>query len=171
MTVAALVQVASVLSATTTEEVEMTGKADFSEDEWKQILEGPPSAALIVIGSDPGGSIRESFSMAKAYAEARQQHGASQLLDDIVSAKPEVDKTRFKTREELKEHGLQNIRDANAILESKASPEEVEEYKRFISTVADRVANARKEGFLGLSGERVSEDEQAALEEIKSVLA
>ena len=149
----------------------MTSKADFTDEDWKQILEGPPSAALIVIGSDPGGSIRESFSMAKAYAEARQQHGASELLDDIVSAKPEVDKTRFKTREELKEHGLQNVRDAVALVEGKADPTDVEEYKKFISAVADRVANARKEGFLGLSGERVSGDEQAALEEIKAALA
>lgn len=148
----------------------MTGKTDFSEDEWKQVLEGPPSAALIVIGSDPGGSIRESFSMAKAYAEARQQHGASELVDDIVSAKPEIDKTRFKTREELKDHGLQNIRDAVGIVQAKASPEDGEQYKKFISTVADRVANARKEGFLGLSGERVSDEEEVALEEIRSAL-
>ena len=109
--------------------------------------------------------------MAKAYAEARKQHGASQLLDDIVSAKPEVDKTRFKTREELQEHGLQNIRDAIALLESKADPEDVEEYKKFISTVADRVANARKEGFLGLTGERVSEEEREALDAIRAALA
>lgn len=147
----------------------MTGKADFSEDEWKQVLEGPPSAALIVIGSDPGGSIRETFSMAKAYAEARQEHGASELIDDIVSAKPEIDKTRFKTREELKEHGLQNVRDAVALVESN-SPEDVEEYRKFITTLADRVANARKEGFLGLSGERVSGEEEAALDEIKAAL-
>jgi hypothetical protein len=29
------------------------------------------------------------IAMAKAYAEARQQHGANELLDDIVAAKPE----------------------------------------------------------------------------------
>jgi hypothetical protein len=49
----------------------VTAKADFSEEEWKQVLEGPTSAGLIVIASDRGGSIRETFSMAKAYAEAR----------------------------------------------------------------------------------------------------
>ena len=75
----------------------MTAKSDFTEEEWKLVLEGPPSAGLLVITSDRGGSIRESFSMAKAYTEARKQHGDSELLDEIVTAKPETDHTRYKT--------------------------------------------------------------------------
>jgi hypothetical protein len=149
----------------------MTGKADFTEEEWKTVLEAPPSAALIVIASDRGGSIRESFSMAKAYTEARKQHGESQLLDELVNAKPEMDHTRYKTPEELKEACLQHVRDAVALLQSKATAEEVDEYKKFILGLAQRVAEARKEGFMGLSGERVSEDEQQAIGEISSALA
>jgi hypothetical protein len=148
----------------------MTGRSDFTEDEWKLVLQGPTSAGLLLIGSDRGGSIRETFSMAKAYGEARQEHGDSELLDTIVSAKPEVDKTRAHSPEELKERGLQHLRDAVALLEQKATPEEVEQYKRFIVTLAERVADARKEGFLGLSGERVSADERSALEEIAAAL-
>jgi hypothetical protein len=148
----------------------VTAKADFSEDEWKQILEGPTSAGLIVIASDRGGSIRETFSMAKAYAEARQQHGESELLDEIVAAKPEMDRTRAPSPEQLKEHSLQNIRDAVAILSGKASDEEVAEYRKFVLGLAERVAEARKEGFLGLSGERVSDAERAAISEIETAL-
>ena len=148
----------------------MTGKADFTEEEWKQVLEAPPSAGLLVITGDRGGSIRESFSMAKAYTEARREHGDSELLDEIVSAKPEVDRTRFKTPKELKEHSLQNLREAVELVRTKGTPEELAEYKKFILGLADRVANARKEGFLGLGGERVSEDEQAALREIEAAL-
>ncbi len=149
----------------------MTGKDDFTEEEWKTVLEAPPSAGLLVITSDRGGSIRESFSMAKAYAEARQQHGESELLDEIVSAKPEVDHTRFKTPEELKEASLGHIREAVALLKAKATPEEVDEYKRFVVGLAERVAEARKEGFLGLSGERVSDSERQAIDEISAALA
>jgi hypothetical protein len=148
----------------------MTGKADFTEDEWKRVLEAPPSAGLLVITGDRGGSVRESFSIAKAYAEARQQHGDSELLDEIVSAKPEVDRTRFKSQEELEQNCLQDIRDAVELVRSKATPEELAEYKKFILGLAERVANARKEGFMGLGGERVSEDEQAALREIEAAL-
>lgn len=148
----------------------MTAKADFSDDEWKQVLEGPTSAGMIVIASDRGGSVRESFSMAKTYTEARQQHGASELLDEIVAAKPEMDKTRAGSVEQMREHSLQNIRDAVALLESKASAEDLDEYRKFVLALAERVAEARKEGFLGLSGERVSDEEKAALEEIRAAL-
>jgi len=148
----------------------VTGKADFSEEEWKQVLEGPTSAGLIVIASDRGGSIRETFSMAKAYAEARQQHGESELLDEIVAAKPEMDRTRAPSPEQLKEHSLQNIRDAIATLEGRATDEEVAEYRKFVLGLAERVAEARKEGFLGLSGERVSDEERAAISEIENAL-
>jgi hypothetical protein len=149
----------------------MTAKADFTEEEWKTILEAPPSAGLIVILSDRGGSIRETFSMASAYTEARKEHGESELLDEIVSTKPETDRTRAGSPEELKQHNLDNIRQAVVVLKTKATDDEVEEYKEFISALAERVAEARKEGFLGLSGERVSDAERAAIGEIEAALA
>ncbi len=97
----------------------MTGKADFTEDEWKLVLEGPPSAGMIVLTAQRGGSIRETFAIAKAYAEARQQHGQSQLLDEIAAAKPEIDHTRYRSVDELREHGLQNLRDAVVLVASR----------------------------------------------------
>jgi hypothetical protein len=121
---------------------------------------------MIVITAQRGGTIRESFSMAKAYTEARTEHGASQLLDEIVSAKPEVDRSRHSSLDELKADFLKHLRDAVALLEEKATPEEVDDYRRFILTVANRAAEAHREGFLGLSGERVSDAERQAISEI-----
>ena len=139
----------------------MTGKADFTPDEWDLILEGPPSAGMIVITAQRGGTLRESFSMAKAYAEARKQHGDSQLLDEIASTKPEIDHTRYHSPEELKDHGLQHLREAVELLEAKAAPEEVDEYRRFVLTLANRVAEAHK---------GVSDAERSAMEEIAQAL-
>jgi hypothetical protein len=143
----------------------MTGKADFTEEEWKTVSEGPPSAGMIVATASRGGTFRETFSMAKAYTEARQDHGASQLLDEIVSAKPETDRSRHHSMEELRTDFLQHIRDAVALLEQKATPEEVEDYRRFVVTLANRVAEAHKE-----HGEQVSEGEAQAIDEIKAAL-
>jgi hypothetical protein len=148
----------------------VTGKADFTEEEWKTVLEGPPSAGLLVITSDRGGSIRETFSMAKAYAEARKEHGESELLDEIVSAKPEMDHTRYHSPEELKQASLKHLTDAVSLLGDKATPEELDEYRKFIVALANRVAEARKEGFMGLSGDRVSDDEKAAIGEIEAAI-
>jgi hypothetical protein len=139
----------------------MTGRTDFEPEEWKLVSEGPPSAGMIVITADRGGTFRESFSMAKAYGEARQQHGASQLLDEIVSAKPEVDRSRHSSAEELRTDFLQHLRDAVGLLERKAAPEEVEDYRRFVLSVANRVAEAHKEG-----DEPVSDAERQAISEV-----
>ena len=141
----------------------MTGKADFTEDEWKIVLEGPTSAGMVVIAAERGGSVRESFSMAKAYTDARGHHGESELLDEIVSTKPEMDKPHAHSTEELTDDLLENIRSAIALLEQKATPEETEAYRQFTLNLAHKVAEARKSGFLGLSGERVSDAEEQAI--------
>lgn len=143
----------------------MTGKADFTQEEWELLREGPSSAGLIVVTAQRGGTFRESFALAKAYAEARQQHGESQLLDEIVAEKPERDHTRYHSAEELKQGGLQHLRDAVALLERKATPEEVEDYRRFVLNLADKVAKAHKEG-----GDQVSDAEDAAIKEISASL-
>jgi hypothetical protein len=143
----------------------MTGKADFTQEEWQLVLEGPPSAGMIVVTAQRGGTFRETIAIAKAYAEARQHHGESELLDEIVSARPELDHTRYHSFDELKEHGLQHLRDAVELLKRKASPEEVEDYKGFVLNLADKVANAHREG-----GDTVSPAERAAIEEITATL-
>jgi hypothetical protein len=143
----------------------MTAKADFTQEEWELILEGPPSAGLIVVTARRGGTIRESIAMGKAYAEARREHGESELLDEIVSAKPERDHTRYHSVEELKQAGLQHLRDAVALLERKATAEEVEGYRRFILTLADKVAKAHRE-----NGDLVSDAERGAITEISASL-
>ena len=94
----------------------MTSKAAFSPEEWKVVLEGPPSAGMIVVTAARGGMIRESIAMSKAYVEARAQHGESELLDEIVAAKPETDHTRYHSAAELRENGLKHLRDAVALL-------------------------------------------------------
>ncbi len=143
----------------------MTGKADFTEQEWETVLEGPTSAGLIVSTAQRGGSFRESFSLAKAYAEARTATGASDLMDEVAQSKPKVDRARQGSAEDLKEHHLSIIREAVALLAAKASPEELEDYRRFTLGLAERVARAKEE-----SDEPVSDAERAAIDEISAAL-
>jgi len=143
----------------------MTTKAAFSPDEWKVVLEGPPAAGLIVITAAHGGTFRETFAMSKAYAEARTEHGDSELLDEIVSAKPKVDHTRYHSPEELRNEGLGHLRDAMALLESKATAGERDDYRRFVLSLANKVAAAHRE-----HGQSVSPEETAAIEQITEAL-
>ena len=86
----------------------MTAKAAFSPEEWKVVLGGPPAAGTIVVTAARGGMIRETVAMSKAYVEARKQHGESELLDEIVAAKPAMDHTRYHSAEELRAAGLEH---------------------------------------------------------------
>jgi hypothetical protein len=143
----------------------MTTKTAFSPEEWKLVLEGPPIAGLIVVTAARGGMFRESIAMSKAYTEARAQHGESELLDEIVAAKPELDHTKYHSPEELRDNGLQHLRDAVALLESKATAEELDGYRRFVVTLANKVAAAHREG-----GQSVSPAEAEAVQQIAAAL-
>jgi hypothetical protein len=143
----------------------MTTKAAFSPDEWTTVLEGPTSAGMIVITATHGGSFKETFAMSKAYTEARSEHGQNELLDEIVATKPEMDHTRYRTPEEVREHGLEHVRQAAALVEQKATPDELDGYRHFVLTLANKVAAAHKEG-----GQAVSPEEAQAVQSIASAL-
>ena len=143
----------------------MTTKAAFTPDEWTTVLEAPPTAGMIVITASHGGTFRETIAMSKAYAEARAEHGDSELLDEIVSAKPKVDHTRFHSPEELRDSGLAHLRDAVALVQGKATSEEADDYRRFILNVANKVANAHRE-----HGQSVSPAEADAIQQISAAL-
>src|SRR6059058_5263173 len=109
----------------------MTSKADFTDQEWELVREGPPASGMITLLASSGGTFRETWALAKTFAEARRQHGESEL------------------------------REAVALLEQKATPDEVESYKRFTLSVAERVAEAHKE-----QGAQVSPEERDAIAKI-----
>ena len=144
----------------------MTGSADFTKEEWEIVREGPTSAGMVVSAAQRGGSFREAIAMAKAYTEARKEHGDSALLDELVASKPEMDHTRSHSPEELKENGLKRIREAVALVEQKATPAEADDYRRFVISLANRVAGAKTES----DDKPVSDAEAAAVAAISAAL-
>ena len=144
----------------------MTTKAAFSPSEWQLVLEGPPAAGLLVITASHGGTFRETIAMSKAYAEARAQHGESELLDEIVAEKPRLERGgNVRTHEELREQGLDCLAQVKTLLADKATVEERDDYRRFVLTVADKVAAAHREG-----GRQVSPAEEQAIQDITTAL-
>jgi hypothetical protein len=149
----------------------MTKKSDFNAEEWSTVVEGPLLAGLRVVTADRGGTLRESLAMGRVYTEARQRHGESELLDELVSSPPAMDPQRLRASGDVRAASAERLRDALGILGEKASPEDVEAYKRFVLSVAEAAARAHKEGgFVGIGGKDVSESEQAALDEIAATL-
>ncbi len=143
----------------------MSVKSDFDEAEWDLVAEGPVTAGMIVLTADSGGTFRETLALARAYTDARKEHGQSELLDEIVSAKPEFDRHRYHSTRELHDTGLERIAEAAAVVGRKGTPEELDDYREFVVTLASNVAAAHKE-----EGQQVSPAEQAALTEVRDRL-
>ncbi len=147
-------------------------KADFNADEWSTIAEGPLLAGMRVVMAGRGGTIRESIAIGKVYAEARKAHGENTLLDELVSAPPAVDAQRLRDGGDLGAASRERLQDALRLLSEKAERDDLEAYKRFVLSVARAAAEAHKEGgFVGIGGKPVSDEEQAAIGEIETLLA
>jgi len=143
----------------------MTTKSAFSPEDWTTVIEAPPAAGMIVITAAHGGMFRETIAMAKAYTETRDEHGDSELLDEIVATKPKLEHTRYHSPEELKEHGLAQLRDAVTLVGDKATAQELDDYRHFVVTLANKVAAAHRE-----HGQAVSPEEAAAIQQITEAL-
>ncbi len=144
----------------------MTNKAAFTEQEWDLVRAAPPAAGMLVITASKGGMMRETVEMARVYAEAREQHGESEFLDELVASKPKSAHNRARSPEELKEQTLQRLREAVTVVGSKATPAEVDAYRRFIVTLSERVAARHTEDGVEISGaeQRAIDDVRAALD-------
>ena len=67
--------------------------------------------------------------------------------------------------EELKQHGLERLREVAQLLGRKASEQELDDYRSFVLALADRVAAAHRE-----DGVEVSPAERAAIDEVATAL-
>ena len=148
----------------------MSQKADFNAEEWDRIRMGPAAAAVMVIAADRGGTIRESLAVGKVYT-ATAQSDAHGLVAEIASDPPKIDREQLGTPAELPVRGPQAITEAVELLEGRASPTEVDAFKRFCLDVGEHAAEATKSGdFLGIGGKRISASEDAVLEQLASTL-
>jgi hypothetical protein len=82
-----------------------------------------------------------------------------------VAAKPKIDHTRYHSAEELRDSGLGHLRDAMALLESKATAGERDDYRHFVLALASKVAAAHRE-----HGQSVSPAEAEAIRQITAAL-
>jgi len=71
----------------------------------------------------------------------------------------------YHSPEELRDQGLAHIRQAMALLESKATTEERDDYRHFVIHLANEVAAAHRE-----HGQDVSPEEASAVQQITEAL-
>jgi len=157
----------------------MTTKADYTSEEWEQLLEGPMSVTMYITIVSPGvfGSIKEAMSVAKNIAKQSQESNTELLgalladFQDKESAKLAQPEFESKDPVSIKKEVLDELGAVVSILDTKATSEEAAEVKAWLYQVSVDVANASKEGgFLGIGAVRVSDSEKAALDDIAGAL-
>ncbi len=158
----------------------MTSKTSYSKDEWAALLKAPFYAGSIVAVSDMhhGDLRKERHAGVKGATLWEIPDAAKDLIRPLYAdiGKFRVDSDRLPgydevgEREEWKPVAVKGLQDVMAILSAKATGEEIAAFKEWLMYVADVTAEAGREGALGLVGPRVSDMEQAALDEIQQIL-
>ena len=158
----------------------MTSRDDFTDEEWTRLGRAPLLAGLAITLSDPGGpieAVKESGAAFKTVLEAAREESFGQFvqsLADDVAAKAKRRENPLAgfapDRRRASEDILDELRSIYALLVDKAAPEDVDDFREWIRTAAQRAALAAKEGgFLGIGATRVSEREEQMLETLGEI--
>jgi hypothetical protein len=163
----------------------MTSKADFTPDEWKQVLSAVMLSSMAVSAADPSGLLgllKEGLVSGSAVMGAANDPNSNQLIQSVV-ADLKTSEGRSAAQEQIKGTlaGIKNpaegqaravdaLKQTASILDAKA-PAEAPVFKAWIQTIGQRTAEASSEGgFLGFGGVVVSDAEKAALQQIAAAL-
>jgi tellurite resistance protein len=137
----------------------MTGKADFTEDEWEELQKGVTGAGMLVSVAhrDFTDSFGEASNVAKQLAAHREN--ASQLVREL-SGTHGTGFGLIASPKEVEEGTINALGAAVTVLGEKA-PDELEAYRGLVLDVATAVAEAKG---------GVREEEKAAIERITVAL-
>ena len=154
----------------------MSVKDNFTPDEWKSLLRAPMLAGYAVAGAAPSKQedlVREMAAVAEGVIEGERKVQKDSLVGAVIAdilADADDERRGQTERLSLQDVGSRAVdacRAVAAVLETKASPAEAYEYKRWVLVVAEKVAAAAKEGgFFGYGGEQISGSEVATINDI-----
>jgi hypothetical protein len=159
----------------------MATKADFTAEEWNQIRRAPFMAGLAVVAASPSGPfgvVKEMLAVGKMLAEVKAQGSSNDLVKSLVAdleggsgEQSTPAELQGKGPDQVKSFAIDSCRQATALIEKKATPEEAQGFKQWLVSVGQRVSEAAKEGgFLGFGGTQVSEQEAATIKELSTAL-
>ncbi len=162
----------------------MTTRTDFTPEQWKALRNAPQIVALATAAAGNSGlfgSLSEGMATASSIADALR--GDQPLFkeifgkDEIRAAQEEIrtvvkgvdDKSMLNNK--LQDSAADTVRTAIAALTAKGATAEADAYRQLLGGIAEKVANASKEGsFLGFGGERVSEGERVFIAKLNELL-
>ena len=153
----------------------MTSRQDFTDEEWARIRRAPLVAGVAISLADPGGPIEVAKESVASLRSATLPPSQEELLASVALDVQALAQQRQNPLGDFKPRGgqqvLEELRGVNELVTAKATPEEVEAFRRWLVATAQAAADAAKEGgFMGFGAELVSQGEQRMLDELRTAL-
>jgi len=167
-------------------------KDDFTDDEWFLLSSTPAMIGAAMSSAAPSGvigTVKEMTASMRATVQGLNDYPDSELVTALLEkaenwdeakekmqdykekAKARLDGAAIKSREELQAHVLADCTAAAKLVDEKCSASDAQNYKEWSVKVANKVAEAAKEGgILGFGGERVSAAESELIVRIETAL-
>jgi hypothetical protein len=153
----------------------MTSRQDFTEEEWARIRRAPLVAGVAISLADPGGPIEVAKETMASLRSATLPPSQEELLASVALDVQALAQHRQNPLGDFKPRSgqqvLEELRGVNEIVTAKATPEEVEAFRRWLVAAAQSAADAAKDGgFMGFGAEQVSAGEKQMLDQVRAVL-
>ena len=160
----------------------MVTKNDFSASEWNNLRDTQylVGFATVMAGSSGLGTIKELIALSQGIIE--NQSSDIPLIRDLTS-KGEMEAAQNSLRQSmggvqskpspdmLRQRAIDQAKSCVHTLETRAGKQEADAYRRMLYNIAERVANAAREGgFFGFGGQQVSDAERSFLDELRNAL-
>jgi hypothetical protein len=155
---------------------------EYTDSELKTLANGPMMVGLAISMVDLGvvSTAIEAAALSKQFVDAAGKYPNNSIIQAVFSEeqlktgkiKPEKPSI---TAEEVKsgafvDKAIAAATEAIALLEDKATPEEITEYKQFIYDCGYAVAEAAGKGLFGSGTPKVTPEETVALAKLKTAL-
>jgi hypothetical protein len=165
----------------------MTNREDFTDAEWKALIDLPVLAAFgAMVAQEDSGLAVSTHELWAAMQElaltarsdfpdnaliratlrsiTHNDDGSPRTIDDWRATSPEA------LHEEIVEKTLVTASEVQKALAKRATPEEAFQYKGWVTAIAEAGVNAAKTGFLGLEGAQVTPREALFINELAAAL-
>ncbi|MBW4551308.1 MAG: hypothetical protein KME35_09395 [Aphanocapsa sp. GSE-SYN-MK-11-07L] len=154
----------------------------YTPQELSTIAEAPMMVGVAVALVDMGlvSTAFEAAALSQQCRAAAQNYPNNSIIQSVFSAEAlqsgqiKIEKPTIEPEDmhsgAIVEQAIAAAKAALTLLEGKATPPEIQEYKDFLYACAEAVANAAGSGPFGLSPDKVSEKEAIALSKIKTAL-
>lgn len=170
----------------------MSIKDNFSEDEWFLLSSTPAMIGAAMSAAAPSGvigTVKEMTASMRGSVQGVADYPDSELIAALLEkadnwedakekisdyrekAKSRLEAAQIKSREQLQQTVLADCAAAARLVDEKCNESDARIYKEWAVKIANKVAEAAKEGgILGFGGERISESESVLIQQIEQAL-